>query len=103
MTGVVNSATPTLPTSGAKASLGGLAGAVVEVTQGDSPPEAVVVHPVGKAGAVTASKACEKEGQRFVTSSAPISVRSVNLISLSKSTRTAERTRPLRNVPASRW
>src|SRR5450432_519789 len=56
MAGVTNSVLPTLSTSGANASLGALAGVIVEVTHGSSAPVAAVVHPAGSAGAVTPSK-----------------------------------------------
>ena len=57
--GVINSVLPTVVGSGANASLGALAGLVVEVTQGTSAPVAAVVHPAGSAGATTPSKFSE--------------------------------------------
>lgn len=60
--GVTSSVLPTVETSGANASLGALAGVVVEVTQSDSEPVAAVVHPAGNAGATTPSKFCVKNG-----------------------------------------
>src|SRR3982751_580167 len=54
--GEISSVLPTVLGSGAKASLGAVSGAVVDVTQGDSAPVAAVVQPAGNAGAVTPSK-----------------------------------------------
>ena len=54
--GVTNSVLPTWFGSAANASFGALNGVTVEVTQALSAPVAAVVHPVGKAGAVTPSK-----------------------------------------------
>ena len=47
---------PTVFGSGANAAFGAVSGVVVDVTHGTPAPDAVLVHPVGSAGAVTESK-----------------------------------------------
>jgi hypothetical protein len=69
MTGETSSVKPTVAGSGAKAAFGALLGVVVDVTQGDSEPLAVVVQPAGSAGAATPSKFWEVTVTVFSTPS----------------------------------
>src|SRR6187455_3641940 len=54
--GEISSVLPTAAGSGANALFGAVSDVVVDVTQGTSAPVAAVVHPPGRAGAVTPSK-----------------------------------------------
>src|SRR6188474_2418392 len=54
--GEISSVLPTAAGSGANALFGAVSGVVVDVTQATSAPVAALVHPVGRAGAVTPSK-----------------------------------------------
>src|SRR5687768_14933679 len=55
-TGENSPMSPTEAGSGANTALGGVSGVVVVVTHGTPTPVAAVVHPAGRAGAVTESK-----------------------------------------------